>query len=309
MQRIITITLSPAFDIHYYVERFQLGKENYSSKRIVDAGGKGINISRALLAHGMASLSIVAMGENNAAEFKAMLDAERLEYLEFLCPGSIRHNITIHPEDGPETRLMQEGFYLGLTTLWDIEEAITPHLGPGTLVAFSGRVPRGVPMGVLKPFLCTLKKNGALLALDSSGLAIEDLAEIKPWLIKPNEQEVEALFGRGIRTEDEVLSFAQELHQLGVENVLISLGERGLVYAGSELRCHLRVPKITPVSTIGAGDSTLAGYMFAYVQGWDKIEILKTAAAFGTAACLTPGTQPPQPEVVARVKAEIEVEL
>jgi fructose-1-phosphate kinase PfkB-like protein len=142
--------------------------------------------------------------------------------------------------------------------------------------------------------------------LDSNSFSLQDLAELGPWLIKPNEYEIEALLGRGIRTEEAVLAAAREIHAQGVENVLISLGEQGLAYAGEDLCCRISVPKITPLSTIAAGDSVLAGYIYGYLQGWTKMEMLKTAAAFGTAACFTPGTLPPQRGVIARLKEEME---
>jgi 1-phosphofructokinase len=308
MQQIVTITLNPAFDVHYEVERFELGKENYSSRRIVNAGGKGINISRALLVNGLDSLAVVVMGQENAGEFKAILDVEGLRYLEFPCPGAIRQNITIHPAEGLETRLSLDTFSLDVSVLQTIREALLPLIHPGTVVAFAGRVPKGVPLEVVKQLFSALQSQGALLVLDSNSFALQDLAEIRPWLIKPNEYELEALLGRKIEAIGEVRQAAQELHQQGIANVLISLGEQGLVYAGAKLCCHVWVPKITPLSTIGAGDSVLAGYLLAQAKAADQQETVRTAAAFGTAACLTPGTDPPQPEAVAQLKAQMEVE-
>ena len=308
MRQIITITLNPAFDIHYEVERSEAGKENYSTNKIVSIGGKGLNISRALALHGRDSLAVIVLGEEGSVEFRAGLDAEGINYLAFPCPGAVRQNITIHPAEGPETRLSLDTSRLDISILHEIKQALTPLIQPGSLVAFGGRVPRGLPLEAVKEFFQALQARGAWLVLDSNSLSLQDLAEIKPWLIKPNEYEIEALLGREIRTEEEVRQAAQEIHQLGVVNVLISLGEHGLVYAGPDVCGRVHVPQITPVSTIGAGDSVLAGYMFAYAEGLEQQEILKTAAAFGTAACLTPGTQPPQPEVIAQLKAEMAVE-
>lgn len=309
MQRVITITLNPAFDVHFELERFELGKENYSSKRMVHAGGKGLNISRALWTNGMESLALIVLGEDDAAEFQAQLDAERLNYRAFLCPGAVRHNITIHPADGPETRLSLDTFQMDRSLFEEITGQLIHLIRPGVVAAYGGRLPRGLPLETVKEFFAALKERGALLVLDCNNLSLQDLAEIKPWLIKPNEYEAEALLGRKIHTEDEVLRSAQAIRRLGVENVLISLGERGLVYAGSEASGLARVPKITPASTIGAGDSTLAGFIFAYLQGGDEAQKLKTAAAFGTAACLTQGSQPPKPEAIAQIMAQIEVNM
>jgi 1-phosphofructokinase family hexose kinase len=306
MGQVITITLNPAFDVHYELESFEVGRENYSSHRIVSIGGKGLNISRALKVQGVDSLAVIVLGEESAAEFRAPLAAEGVRCLEFLCPGEIRYNITIHPAQGPETRLSLDNFRLDSSILEQIEQALLPQITPGTIIAFGSRVPRGLSVEKIKGFLARLKGRGAWLVLDSNSFSLQDLAELGPWLIKPNEYEIEALLGRGIRTEEAVLAAAREIHAQGVENVLISLGEQGLAYAGEDLCCRISVPKITPLSTIAAGDSVLAGYIYGYLQGWTKMEMLKTAAAFGTAACFTPGTLPPQRGVIARLKEEME---
>lgn len=309
MQNVVTVTLNPAFDVHFELERFELGKENYSSKRIVHAGGKGLNISRALRMNGIDSLAFIVLGEDDAAEFQVQLDAENLNYRAFLCPGSVRHNITIHPAEGPETRLSLDTFHMDRSLFQEITDQLLPLIHPGVVAAYGGRLPKGLPLEAVKELFTALKERGALLVLDCNNLSLQDLAEIKPWLIKPNEYEAEALLGRKISTDDEVLRSAEEIHGLGVENVLISLGERGLAYAGREMGGWARVPQITPASTIGAGDSTLAGFIFAHLQGGDGAEKLKTAAAFGTAACLTPGTQPPKPEAIVQITAQVKVDI
>mgnify|MGYP000854509082 CR=1 FL=1 len=114
---------------------------------------------------------------------------------------------------------------------------------------------------------------------------------------------------------EEIFDFAQAkeaaigIQRLGIENVLISLGALGMVYAGDDLACEVKVPRITPLSTIGAGDSTLAGYIYGHVNRMSQIDTLKHAASFGTAACLASGTKPPDPADIALIRGEIVVLL
>lgn len=261
MGHVLTITLNPAFDVHYKVPKFELGKENYCSNRTIEASGKGVNISRSLAKNGGSSLALIAMGEANAAEFCSMLEHDELNYEKILCEGSIRHNITIHPCEGPETRISQDSFQLGLEKLTEIKELALAHIQPGTIVAFAGRVPKGISLEAINDFLQSLSHAGGLVVLDSNSFSLKDTVAIQPWLIKPNEYEIEALLGRPILDAMEARKAAIEIQSMGVENVLISLGPFGLTYAGPDFNCHVQVPAITPLSTIGAGDSTLAGYI------------------------------------------------
>ena len=279
MGQVITITLNPAFDVHYELESFEVGKENYSSHRIVSIGGKGLNISRALKVQGVDSLAVIVLGEEKRPS-SGLPWPRRVRCLGFSAQGD-HYNITIHPAQGPETRLSLDNFRLDTSILEQIEQALLPQITPGTIIAFGSRVPRGLSVEKIKGFLARLKGRGAWLVLDSNSFSLQDLAELGPWLIKPNEYEIEALLGRGIRTEEAVLAAAREIHAQGVENVLISLGEQGLAYAGEDLCCRISVPKITPLSTIAAGDSVLAGTSMV-TSGLDEDGDAQDRGAFGT---------------------------
>ncbi|MBQ5819722.1 MAG: 1-phosphofructokinase family hexose kinase, partial [Clostridia bacterium] len=133
-----------------------------------------------------------------------------------------------------------------------------------------------------------------------------DLIDMKPWLIKPNQEEISAYLGREIDGFDELFSVAKDLHEQGIENVMISLGAQGALLVCSEGTFVARPPKVDALSTIGAGDSSIAG--FVSVADKPASTRLRTAVAFGTAACLTPGTRPPRPEDVASILDRITVE-
>ncbi|HHT89980.1 MAG: 1-phosphofructokinase family hexose kinase [Limnochordia bacterium] len=308
MHRIITITLNPALDMHYYLPHLEVEVENYSSEYTVNAGGKGVNVSRALAASGVPSLAVIVAGRTNYQEFAALLDRDHGEYCLIPCEGAIRRNITIHHDEGKETRISQDGFPVSLDVLEQVQKKAAEWITPGSILVFSGRVPKGVPIPEINGFLRSLKELGALLVIDSNSFSLTDLIELEPWLIKPNEHEIELLLGRKIKGAAEAEKAAGEIKAAGIENVLISLGAEGMVFAGSGCSYRLQVPAITPVSTIGAGDSTIAGFIAGYTQGASLNEALKTAASFGTAACLTEGTNPPLPNTIAQMKEEIRME-
>ncbi len=309
MKKIITITLNPAFDLHYYMDKFEAKKENYVTAAACDAGGKGVNISRALAVNGIESVAYVIFGKENAAQFEAELKKDNINYAPLYTEGRIRENITIHPVSDKETRISLDNFSVSPALLSELEDMLLKALDADTLVSFSGRIPKGVTKDEVIEFLIRLKSTGAKLAVDSNSLTPEDLIKICPWFIKPNEQEIAAFVGKELDEPEVAVTVAAELVRRGLsEEVMISMGARGSVWSDGEKMAIVNAPdKGKPLSTIGAGDSTVAGYMAARAKGADTEKALKTAASFGSAACYTEGTRPPMPDCVAELLKLAEV--
>lgn len=303
MKKIITITLNPAFDIHYKMDSFEPYKENYAHSIICEAGGKGVNISRALVLNGVDNTAYIVLGEENCATFENSLRADGLNYKPIYVNGRIRENITLHPSDRSETRISLDNFSLSQKTLELICDMLLAEIDENTVIAFSGRIPKGISEDEAIGFLKKLKASGARLAVDSNSLGVDSLRKIKPWFIKPNEHEVLSLVGDIGTDICAAASAAKALVNAGVsEEVMISLGGLGSVWSDGERSFAISVPTIdSPVSTIGAGDSTIAGYIAA-VASEDKLEdALRLACAFGTSACLTEGTRPPRKEDIEKI--------
>ncbi len=296
---ITTLTLNPAFDVHVNIDKFQVGRENLANAVTRDVGGKGINISRALLENGIESQAIVAVGRDNADDFKRGLSRVGLicEYIE--CSGRIRENITVHPEGDTETRLSFRGFSCDDSLL----ERTAALIDTSGIVTFTGSVPDGIGADAVQDFLIKLKALGTKLVVDSKSVSLSLLRQIKPWLIKPNAEECEAYFGK--MTERELYAAALQLHEDGIENVMISLGGDGAILASGGRLYLARVPKITPVSTIGAGDSAIAGFIAC---DGDAAERLRLAVAYGSAACMREGTNPPLKADIERIYREVKAE-
>lgn len=304
--RIYTLTLSPAYDVHAGAETFAAFHENLATITSREAGGKGVNISRALTAGGGHSTPVVVLGKENAAEFQQALTDAGLEGLLFFRDGRIRENLTLHCPGVPETRISFTGFSVDEELLDQIREAM--DVTQGTVVTFTGRVPSGIEMPRVKAFLKELQAAGARIVLDSRSFGLGDILEVRPWLIKPNQEEISMLCGCEVETMEQALEKAQVFVRAGIENVMVSLGGDGalLIHGGKVYRAI--PPAITPVSTIGAGDSAIAGFIAAAQQGKAPQECLRWAAAYGTAACLTEGSQPPCGEEIRRILAQIQMQ-
>ena len=297
---ITTITLNPAFDVHVTVDEFYAGHENLAETVTRCIGGKGINISRALYENDIENTALVLLGIDNSIDFTNSLEKSGLSYKTVECNGRIRENITIHHKNGNETRLSFKGFSCDYTHLEKIEKLI----GASDFVTFTGSIPIGITSAQAEAFLEKLKKDNTRLIIDSKSVTLEMLNRIKPWLIKPNREEIEAYFGKS--EEKQLYKYAMKLHRNGIENVMISLGPEGAILASSGKLYHAYPPRINAVSTIGAGDSAIAGFISC--NSTPDIR-LRTAVSFGTAACLRDGTNPPSRDDIQKIHNRVKIEI
>lgn len=303
---ITTLTLNPAFDIHAALTDFRAGHENLAEKVTRDIGGKGINISRALTENHLPNRALVVLGSENAAEFREGLIREGLDFDELVYPGRIRENITIHPSSGDETRLSFKGFACDSGLLDRVDSLLATVAKEGDIVTFTGSLPGGISESDAEKFLISLRCRGVRVVIDSKSIRLDSLKRIKPWLIKPNAEELEAYFGE--LDEDMMVEKAKELHSGGIGNVIISLGGDGALLVSDEGVFRAKPPKIDAVSTIGAGDSMIAGFIAAASLGINGGEALRLASAYGTAACLREGTNPPKSTDILSVKSKTNIE-
>lgn len=303
--KIITLTLNPAFDVHCHFSSFKAESENFGTVTSKDAGGKGINISRALLANGIQSLPLVSLGSENGSEFASILEKDGLKCKFFTAPGRIRENYTLHTEGSDETRISFDSTIRDAGLTEKCEAFINTHLDSDTIVTFTGSIPSCVSKQDCKDMLKRLRNAGVKTVIDCRSFSLDDITECRPFLIKPNKPEISSMLGHDVSEISEIISAAKKIQAAGVENVMISLGANGAVLVTSNGAFHAQAPNITPLSTIGAGDSSIAGFLAATAESLDCGSRLKTAVAYGSAACLTEGTRPPMKKDVEELLSKI----
>ena len=162
-------------------------------------------------------------------------------------------------------------------------------------------------MTEIKLFLTSLKAKGAKIVIDSRSFKLSDLIEVKPWLIKPNSEEISEYLGKTVSDFSDCLNFAKEMNAEGIENVMISLGEKGAILVSENTALIAAPPTIRALSTIGAGDSAVAGFVAAFSDKKTPEECLRTAVSYGTAACLFEGTTPPTIENIVHIHQNTKV--
>ena len=306
--KIITLTLNPAFDMHCFAANFEPFCENLADITALEAGGKGVNISRALNSLGVKSRALVVLGRENGDSFRRALLDDGIDCTFVEVDGRIRENITLHTTSSPETRISFRGFSADSSLLRRVCDALDGEIDSDTVLTFTGSLPTGISVSDSVDMLLEMKAKGARIVIDSRSFRLDDIKAVRPWLIKPNEEEIALYSSLAVTNLESAATAAEELRKSCAENVMISLGGAGAVLACEDGIFSASAPKIDVLSTIGAGDSSIAGFIAAAKEKLPYYEMLRHAVAYGSAACMSSGTRPPEKNNVTMLLEEVVVE-
>ena len=279
---IYTVTLNPALDYTLNIDLLERGAITRSNGENSAFGGKGINVSLVLKELGLNStaLGICAGFVGEALVCDLENKGIKTDFVR-LKEGNTRINVKIR--DGAETDINCGGPNVTREALEELYLKLDA-LQSGDILVLAGSIPKGVDQSVYADIMKRLQNKGILFVVDACGEALTKALEQKPFLIKPNEDELSEIFKTNIETLEDALFYAEKLCEMGAENVLVSLGEKGAVLRDAEGNEYFKSSKkITPKSTVGAGDSMVAGFLAGYILEGDFEKALKLGSACGTA--------------------------
>ena len=284
---IVTLTPNPSVDRPVFLTDLTLGSVNRSQRSCSEPSGKGVNVALALHGHGVAVQAVVTAGGPVGAQLRQMLDTAGLDTVIVPIAGEVRSNISLTQPDGTVTKINEAGPVLSAEECDGLIAAVAEQLPGATWLVCGGSLPAGVPAGWYGELVDLGRRHGVPVAVDSSGPPLAESLRAQPDLIKPNLQELSELTGHVPHTLGEVIDAAQDLRARGTHAVLASLGGDGAILVDAEgaLWGHAPVQKV--VSTVGAGDAMLAGYLSCR-QG--RTRALATALQWGAAAVQHEGT-------------------
>ncbi|MFC5677310.1 1-phosphofructokinase family hexose kinase [Aeromicrobium endophyticum] len=307
---IVTVTANPAIDrLLTLDEPLVRGVVGRTAAPVDQPGGKGVNVARVVAAAGHDVVAVFPAPAHDS--FVAAVEATGLAHVAVPTRSRVRVNLTLAEADGTTTKLNAPGAELSADELGRLTGAIAESAAGAAWVVLSGSLPPGVPDDWYAVLTRTLRAGGAQVAVDASGaplLATLGAAGAAPDLVKPNAHEVVELVGGdadAIEADPELAAAtAQRVRRdFGPAAVLLTLGASGAVLATADGSWFAASPSIVPVSTVGAGDSSLAGYLLAAVDGLDAPRRLEVAVAHGSAAASLAGSTPPAPADVAALAA------
>lgn len=285
---IYTITFNPAVDLVIQVPNCQLGALNRSKGEEYVAGGKGINMSIVLKRLGIDNIATGFLGGFSGKYIEEFLEKEGITPQFISVEGTTRINVKVKGE--VETEINAAGPNVGVEKFQQLVRYLEDHLQDGDIVFLAGNAAPGLDESSYVEIAKLCHARGVKLVLDTTKESLLACLPYQPFIIKPNQQELEELFGVNIQTQDEIVRYALQLQKTGARNVLVSCGgdgaflvsETGQVFVSS-------VPKGTLVNSVGAGDSMLAGFMAKYIETNDFRKSLKQGAASGSATAFSVG--------------------
>ncbi|MDD4876811.1 MAG: 1-phosphofructokinase [Dehalococcoidales bacterium] len=289
---IATVTLNPSLDEHITVDGLIIDEANRWSKLKRYAGGKGIDVARAI--HEMNGITVAYgfIGGSQGRTLEILLDEEGVQYSFTPIQQETRTNFIItDTKTYQQTRIGARGPHISKSELERFYRKLREIRPKPDLLVASGSLPPGVPDDIYYNIADESRKYGIRTVLDSEGVWLEEGIKAKPYLIKPNVYEAEELLKRDIPNKKAVIKAALDLVEMGTQIAIISRGKDGIIAASREEIIEAIPPMVKVRSALGAGDCTIAGLAIKLANNEPLIEACRLGVAMGTAAVLTPGTE------------------
>ncbi|WP_055481993.1 1-phosphofructokinase [Sphaerimonospora mesophila] len=294
---ILTLTLNPSLDRTIEIGALERGAVIRAAAARLDPGGKGVNVSRALLANRVESCAVVPFGGHEGRQLVDLLCREGIDMITVPVAGATRSNITLAEPDGTVTKINEPGTAMAADELEAIARTVVDAAHTADWVVASGSLPPGLPTDVYAHLCRRFAEAGMNVAVDTSGPALPAATAAGPALIKPNREELAEATGMTITSVGDVIEAAEKLRALGAGTVLASIGPDGAVLVQDDGAWYGRCPVAEPRSAVGAGDAMLAGFLAGGASGEGA---LVEALAWGTAAVALPGSRMPGPADIRR---------
>jgi len=285
---IYTITLNPALDRTIWLDELKVDDTNRTTKEEKYAGGKGIDVSRVLINFGVPSVALGFVGGFAGLEIEGLLINEGVNFDFVKISEETRTNIIINTNE-KQIIISAKGPTIPPFELTKLMDKVN-NLDNPSYVVISGSLPEGLKPAVYSKIIDIAKSRSATVVLDTDGEALKFNISHKPHIIKPNRHELSRVIGRSLESVEDVVIAAKEVNRMGIEIVLVSMGKDGIVYVSQNKVMHATPPTVKVINTIGAGDSSVAGFIYAKHMGFSEEDALKYAVAAGTATTLKPGT-------------------
>ena len=285
MARILTITLNPALDLTVRVPHLEPGEVNRSQALLSHAAGKGLNVAQVLADLGHSLTVSGFLGEDNQQAFNALFARRGFADAFIRVPGETRSNIKLAEDDGRVTDINGPGPHVNDLAQHALLDKLDHIAASHDAVVVAGSLPRGVSAQWLRELVLRLKALGCKVILDTSGEALKEGLRAGPWLVKPNAEELSEALGRPVSSVESQVAAATELQILGISHVVISHGADGVNWFCRGTQPLQAVPpKVRVASTVGAGDSLLAGMVHGLISGHSAEQTLRSATAIAALA-------------------------
>ena len=308
---IVTVTLNAAIDRTLTVPNFLLGQRHRASQGLTLAGGKGINVARALKRLDVPVVATGLAGGRTGTRIVEELTSEAiLNDFVRIAQESRTSTAVVDPTTATYTEINEWGPHVEPDELTMLVEKINYLARDADMVVFAGTLPRGVEDSFYAEVIRDLNRRQVRAVLDCEGVPLRLGVEAEPFLVTPNQREAEGLVGQEFRDDEDYLMAVDRIADMGARNVLVTTEARSFgLFREERKRLRLRAvaPQIEPVSAVGSGDVLLAAFLAARVAGKALEDSLRAAVAAGAASTLEVGAGRFEPREVSRLQSAVDV--
>lgn len=283
---IYTVTFNPALDYIIDVDDFQTGKTNRTVQEQILPGGKGINVSIVLNNLGFKNTALGFVAGFTGSEIKRCLETQGC-LTDFIQMKSGFSRINVKMKSGAETEINGQGPFIGKEEVALLFAQLN-EIKDGDVLILAGSIPQSIPDTVYKEILTVLMNKKIITVVDATKDLLFNVLEYHPFLIKPNKHELGDLFGVELSGKEEVTQYAQKLQTRGARNVLVSMAGEGAVLLTEDGQVFMsEAPKGKLISSVGAGDSMVAGFIAGWLEKKEYSHAFKTGLAAGSASAFS----------------------
>lgn len=305
---IITVTMNPAIDKTVDLEQMVHGGLNRLKNVIMDAGGKGINVSKTIKELGEETIATGFIGGTGGILIQRVLEEQGIKADFVEIKNEIRTNLKVVEADGNVSEFNEPGPLVTETELDQLTEKLLSYANKDTLFVLAGSIPNGVDKTVYKTLTQKLKEKEAKVFVDADGELFIHALEASPDIIKPNRHELEEYFHKDYRVdEEELISMGQQILDRGIGMIAVSLGQLGALFLTKDQVLRCPGLKVEAHSTVGAGDAMVAAISYGLNGKLSIEECAKLGVAVSAGAVTTLGTKPPKRELVDELVKKVEV--
>lgn len=306
---IITVTMNPAIDKTVELDKFKHKELNRLQNVVIDAGGKGINVSKTIKELGGTTVATGFLGGSGGVIIQKVLDEQNIKSDFVFVDGETRTNMKVVEPGGILTELNEPGPIITKEDITKLLEKLESYANDKALFVLAGSVPKGIDKTIYKTIIETVKKKGAKVFLDADGEFFVNGIEAYPDIIKPNKFELEQYFKfEKDANEEDLISMGKRLQkEKHIKTIAISLGKDGAIFILEDRIIRTPGLKVEAHSTVGAGDAMVAALSYGIHQNMDIEECIKLGVATSAGAVITIGTKPPTKEIVEKLKKEVEI--
>ncbi|HEY8364528.1 MAG TPA: 1-phosphofructokinase [Haloplasmataceae bacterium] len=279
----LTITLNPSIDIRYSIDNFQIGCVHRTKDFAYTPGGKGINVTKVITQLKEKVYATGFLGGSSGHFIRTKLDELKIAHQFIDIKGNTRQCIAILSNDNSQTEILEPGPIISNNEFLMFLKLYEALLTEVDIICASGSIPRGLPIDIYKMLIDKARLSGKKFLLDTSGEALQLGIEAKPYLIKPNKEELETLIGKKLTSENDIISSVKPLLDKGINIVVVSLGGEGALAFHDKTMYKAIIPQVKVMNPVGSGDSMLAGFAVGLKRNYSMEKIVKLATACGTA--------------------------